>query len=108
MTTGEYDQAEVRGQPQYAEAFATATGRSDDGDDDAHPHAHAPTHTHIYVYTLLAGNIDHRPRNANLFCPWSSSPSLSWCKHSLLFLSVYLFGKCFVAYAFASPLTGSM
>ena len=28
---------------------------------------------------LLAGSIGHRPRNATDFCPWPSSPFLSWC-----------------------------
>jgi len=65
-------------------------------------------HCHLSFSCLLAGSISHRPRHATAFCPWPSSPSLSCCNPSLLFLSLYLFASCFVAYLFASTLRGSM
>ena len=57
---------------------------------------------------LLAGSIGHRPRNATVFCPWPSSPFLSWCIPSPSFLFPCLFARCFVAYLFVSSLGGSM
>ena len=36
--------------------------------------------SYLLIYAcLLAGSIGHRPRNATIFCPWLSSPFLSWC-----------------------------
>ena len=65
----------------------------------------------LYLLTCafsLAGSIGHRPRNATVFCPWPSSPSLSWCIPSPLFLFPCLSARCFVAYLFSSSLVGSM
>ena len=42
-----------------------------------------------YAFSL-AGSIGHQPRNATVFCPWPSSPSLSWCIPSPLFLFLCL------------------
>ena len=55
---------------------------------------------------LLYACIGHRPRNATVFCQWPSSPFLSWCLASPLFLFPYLFARCFVAYLFSSSLGG--
>ena len=57
---------------------------------------------------LLIVSIGHRPKNATVFCPWPSSPSLSWCNPSILFLSLYFFARCIMTYLFASSLRGSM
>ena len=59
--------------------------------------------SHAYA-CLLAGSIAHRLRNAAVFCPWPSSPSLYWCNPSLLFPLLCLFARCFVAYIFVSSL----
>ena len=65
--------------------------------------------TYLLTYAwLLAGSIGHRPRNATVFCPWPSSPFLSWCIPSPSFLFLCLFARCFVAYLFVSSLGGSM
>ena len=67
------------------------------------------TYTYLLTYAcLLAGSIGHRPRNATVFCPWPSSPFLSWCIPSPSFLFPCLFARCFVAYLFVSSLGGSM
>ena len=61
----------------------------------------------IYLLTYafsLAGSIGLRPRNATVFCLWPSSPFLSWCIPSPLFLFPCLSAKCFVAYLFSSSL----
>ena len=64
---------------------------------------------HLLTYALLlAGSIGHRPKNATVFCPWPSSPFLSWCIPSPLFLFPCLFARCFVPYLFYSSLGGSM
>ena len=47
-----------------------------------------------YLCLFSAGNIGHRPRNATVFCPWPSSPFLSWCIPSLLFLFLCLLSLC--------------
>ena len=64
----------------------------------------APCLSNHICACLLAGNIGHRPRNAIVFCPWSTSPFLSWCIPSPLFLFPCLSARCFVAYLFASSL----
>ena len=50
---------------------------------------------------LLAGSIGHRPRNATVFCQWPSSPFLSCCIPSPLFLFPCLSARCFVADLFS-------
>ena len=62
----------------------------------------------FYYACLLAGSIGHQSRNATVFCPWPSSPFLSWCIPSPFYLFPCLFARCFVAYLFASSLGGSM
>ena len=59
-------------------------------------------------YILMPVYLGHRPRNTTVVCPWPASPSLSWCIPSLLFLFLYRFARCFVAYLFASSPRGSM
>ena len=52
-------------------------------------------YSELYLLTyacLLAGRTGHRPKTATVFRPWPSSPSLSWCKPSLVSLSVSLPG----------------
>ena len=45
----------------------------------------------VLTYTfMLTGSIGHRPRNATVFCPWPSSPFLSWCIPLPLFLFLCL------------------
>ena len=56
----------------------------------------------------LARSIGHRLRNATVFCLWPSSPFLSRCTPSLLYLFLCLSARCFVAYLFFSSLGGSM
>ena len=55
-------------------------------------------------YLLTYGSIGHRPRNATVFCPWPSSPFLSWCIPSPSFLFPCFFARCFVAYLFGVSL----
>ena len=67
--------------------------------------------TYILTYLCLFArweHIGHRLRNATVFCPWPSSPFLSWCIPSPSFLFPCLFARCFVAYLFVSSLGGSM
>ena len=60
-----------------------------------------------YAFSL-ARSIGHRLRNATVFCLWPSSPFLSRCTPSLLYLFLCLSARCFVAYLFFSSLGGSM
>ena len=50
---------------------------------------------------LLAGNIDHRLRNATVVCLWPSSQSLSWCIPYPLDLTLCLFAWYFVSFLFS-------
>ena len=57
----------------------------------------------LYAFSL-ARSIGHRLRNATVFCLWPSSPFLSRCTPSLLYLFLCLSARCFVAYLFFSSL----